>query len=199
MKRPFLIGLTGSIGMGKSTTAGIFAEEGASVWDADAAVHRLYARGGAAVEPIRLLCPESVVDGTVDRDILKDWISRDEDALQQIESAVHPLVARDRREFVERSIADVVVLDIPLLFENGIDADVDIVAVVSASAQIQRERVLARSGMSDERFNAILAKQIPDNEKRARADFVIETESMGVARRTVRQILSEIRKEYADA
>jgi len=199
MKRPFLIGLTGSIGMGKSTTAGIFAEEGASVWDADAAVHRLYARGGAAVEPIRALCPEAVIDGSVDRDVLKDWISRDETALQSIEIAVHPLVARDRCEFVKQSTADVIVLDIPLLFETGNEVNMDMVVIVSAPAEVQRARVLARPGMTVDRLDAILSKQMPDAEKHARADRVIETGSICAARHAVRDILSTVRKERANA
>ena len=200
MKRPFLIGLTGSIGMGKSTTAAMFAERGVAVWDADAAVHRLYAKGGAGVSVVAALCPGAVRDGAVDRAALKDWIRRDAGALKRIEAAIHPLVAADRAAFIDaatRAGKGIVLLDIPLLFETGADSTVDAVVVVSAPAAVQKARVLNRPGMTEAHLQAILDRQMPDAEKRRRADFVIETTTMDGARAAVTAVLTEIGKNDA--
>ncbi|WP_424990848.1 dephospho-CoA kinase [Fluviibacterium sp. S390] len=193
----FRLGLTGSIGMGKSTAAKMFADAGCDVWDADAAVHRLYAPGGAAVAPLAALHPEAVVDGAVSRPALKAWIDADPTALARIEKVVHPLVAADRAAFAARSSAPVTVYDIPLLFENGTQAQMDAVAVVSAPASVQRDRVLARGTMTEAQFEAILAKQMPDADKRARADYIIRSTSLAQAQEDVDRILQEIGHRHA--
>jgi dephospho-CoA kinase len=185
--------------MGKSTTAAMFAEAGVPVWDADAAVHRLYARDGAAVEGVRAICPEAVVDGEVRRDVLKDWIDHDPGVLKRIEAVVHPLVAADRAAFIAKAEADVVVVDVPLLFETGGEAAVNAVVVVSAPPKVQRARVLARQGMTEARFDAILARQMPDADKRARADYVIQTVTLEDARRGVQDVLNDIRRRAGHA
>ena len=191
----FRLGLTGSIGMGKSTTAKLFSEAGCDVWDADAAVHRIYAEGGAAVEPMRALFPEAIIDGAVSRDVLKQIIAEQPDALKQIEQIVHPLVAMDRAEFVAAAKSDIIVFDIPLLFETGGNERMDAVAVVSIDAEEQRRRVLARGTMSEAQFEAILAKQVPDAEKRQKADYVIVTDTVEHARQQVQDILKDIREK----
>ena len=173
-----LLGLTGSIGMGKSTTTAMFAELGAVIWNADDAVHAQYAKGGAAVEPIGEAFPGVIVDGAVDRNRLAEALGRDDTAFRRLEAIVHPLVATGRLSELEAARAAGVrlaVLDIPLLFETGGDRAVDAVVVVSADVAIQRRRVLSRPGMTVERFEAILARQMPDAEKRQRADFIVDT------------------------
>ena len=193
------VGLTGSIGMGKSTTAKLFSDEGCAVWDADAAVHRLYSQGGAAVDPMRDAFPNAVIDGRVDRSVLKQIIAEDSTALPRIEAIVHPLVARDRQAFLDSAQSDIVVFDIPLLFEGSGAAMMDAVVVVSAPADIQRARVMDRGTMTVDQFEHILSKQMPDAEKRARADFVVETTTIDAARTQVRAILDQIRKQKPDA
>ena len=173
-----VVGLTGSIGMGKSTTARLFAEAGAAVWDADAAVHRLYGPGGAGARAVAALAPGAVADGAVDRAALRRAVLADPGLLARVEAAVHPLVAQDRAAFLARARAEgarVALCDIPLLFETGGEADMDAVVVVTAPPEVQAERVLARPGMTREAFDAILARQTPDAEKRTRANFVIDT------------------------
>jgi dephospho-CoA kinase len=192
-----LIGLTGSIGMGKSTTAAMFREAGVPVYDADAAVHDLYDAGGGAVGPVGEAFPGVVRDGKVDREALRQAVLGKPEELKRLNAIVHPLVGRDRIAFFARAEAagaDMVVLDIPLLFETGGHANVDAVVVASAPADMQRERVLARPGMTPERLDAILAQQMADAEKRARAHFVVDT-SRGLepARRQVAEIIATVR------
>ena len=195
----FLLGLTGSIGMGKSTTAKLFADEGCAIWDADAAVHRLYSAGGAAVEPLGAEFPDALRQGAIDRNALKQIIAADATALKRIEAIVHPLVARDREMFKARASADIIVLDIPLLFETGGEKHVDAVACVSVDADTQERRVLARNTMTRDQFLMIRSKQMPDAEKRARADYVIITDTLDHARKQVRQVVDDIRAGLADA
>jgi len=192
-----LVGLTGSIGMGKSTTAAMFREAGVPVYDADAAVHDLYDVGGAAVGPVGEAFPGAVSDGRVDREALRQAVLGKPEALKRLNAIVHPLVGRDRSGFFEQATAagaDMVVLDIPLLFETGGHANMDAVVVVSAPADMQRERVLARPGMSPERLDAILAQQMADTEKRARAHFVVDTsKGLEPARAQVAEIIAAMR------
>ncbi|WBU56360.1 dephospho-CoA kinase [Paracoccus sediminicola] len=197
----FRLGLTGSIGMGKSTTARMFAERGYPVWDADAAVHRLYTSCGAAMSQVSAAFPGVIRDGVVDRALLKEALAEDDAALEKLEAIVHPLVARDRAEFISQAAqggAALVVLDIPLLFETGAEAGMDGVAVVSTDAATQRKRVLARPGMTEETLSMILSRQLPDDEKRARADWVIPTDDLSSAHAAVDEICREI-EERKDA
>ena len=191
-----LLGLTGSIGMGKSTTTAMFADLGAVIWNADDAVHRLYAPGGAAVGPVEAAFPGVVVDGAVDRTRLAEALGRDETAFRTLEAIVHPLVAQGRQADLDAARARGValaVLDIPLLFETGGDRSVDAVVVVSAPPEVQAARVLARPGMTRERFEAILARQTPDAEKRARADFIVDTgRGLEAARAQVQAIVAAV-------
>jgi len=189
----FRLGLTGSIGMGKSTTAGFFAEQGIPVWNADDAVHRLYGEGGDAVSPIAALHPAALVGNAIDRGALKAWIARDPGALKRIEGVVHPLVVMDRNRFLANATADIVLLDIPLLFETGAESSLDATLVVTAPSALQRSRVLARPGMTQELFDTILARQLPDPQKRARATHVIETLSLTSVRACVTAIIDYIR------
>ncbi|MEK6216057.1 MAG: dephospho-CoA kinase [Boseongicola sp.] len=191
--RPYVIGLTGSIGMGKTTTAKLFADEGVPVWSADDAVHRIYSKGGAAVPSVNKLCPDAVIDGAIDRAALSDWIVAEPDRLRQIEEVVHPFVAADRQSFIDGLSARIVLVDVPLLFETGADRYVDAVIVVTAPAEEQRRRVLERAGMTAAKLDMILAKQLPDAEKRARADFVVEATSLESARKAVQDVLGQVK------
>lgn len=198
MNRPFLLGLTGSIGMGKSTTAKMFAEEGVPVWDADATVHALYARDGAAVPAIAEAFPGVVVDGAVDRARLREVLNGEKQALSRLESIVHPLTTASRMAFIKaHSDADLILLDIPLLFETGADKICDAVLVVSVPAEHQRARVLARGTMTEAQLDLILDRQLPDAHKRARAHHVIETHTIEGTRAAVRQLIAEIRARHA--
>jgi len=190
-----VLGLTGSIGMGKTTTAALFRQAGVPVYDADAAVHALYAAGGAAVAPVEAAFPGVVVDGAIDRRRLSERITADPSALTRLEAIVHPLVAAERAAFLESAkAADVVVLDIPLLFETHAEGMVQAVVVVSAPEAVQRSRVLSRPGMSEDKLAALLARQTPDAEKRRRADFIIETDTgLEAAAQRVAEILATVR------
>lgn len=196
MNRPFLLGLTGSIGMGKSTTAAMFSDLGVPVWDADATVHRLYEPGGAAVRALSQDFPEAIATGAVDRAALKTRLAQDPDALALLESLIHPLVAADRMAFIDRARADgaaLVVLDIPLLFETGADQQMDATLVVTAPPEVQRARVLARPGMTPEHLETILSRQMSDVEKRRRATHVIETTTLEQTRRDVEDLVRAIK------
>jgi dephospho-CoA kinase len=192
----FVLGLTGSIGMGKSTTAEMFREAGVAVHDADATVHRLYE--GEAVPLIEAAFPGTTANGKVDRTLLAQQVLNDAEALKRLEALVHPLVRRAEEKFLADAKArgdQVVVLDIPLLYETKAENRVDAVAVVSAGDAQQRARVLARPGMTVEKFEAILAKQVPDTDKRRRADFVVDSsQGLDVARAQVQEILRAVAK-----
>ena len=194
--KPFVIGLTGSIGMGKSETAKLFAAEGIPVFDADAVVHELYA--GAAAPMIEAAFPGSTKRGAVDRAALAGLVTGDPAALARLESLMHPLVADRRAQFLENAAAPIVLLDIPLLLETGIKADA--VVVATAPEDVQRARVLARPGMTEEKFAALLARQMSDAQKRAQADYLVLTDKgLDHAREQVKMILADIRKKLADA
>src|SRR5882724_5596938 len=188
-----ILGLTGSIGMGKSTTAKLFTEAGVPVYDADAAVHRLYE--GEAVPAIEAAFPGTTVDGKVDRTKLSAQVVHDPAAIKRLEGIVHPMLGASRQKFLdeaERSGAPVAVIDVPLLFETGGEKRVDAVVVVTTAPEIQRQRVLARDNMSAERLEAILTRQLPDAEKRKRADFVVDTShGLDPVRAQIRDILDQ--------
>ena len=190
-----IIGLTGSIGMGKSTAADWFRQAGVPVFDADRAVHDLYAAGGAAVRPISKAFPGTMVDGAIDRTSLGAAVVGQSDQLARLEAIVHPLVRDAETRFLRKAEAvgeSMAVLEIPLLFETGADANVDVTIVVSAPADVQRDRVLERPGMSSDKFDALLTLQMPDDEKRKRADYVVDTS--GDMADSKRQIADIVRK-----
>ena len=188
-----ILGLTGSIGMGKSTTAKLFAEAGVPVYDADAAVHMLYE--GEAVPAIEAAFPGTTVDGKVDRNMLSARVVHDPAAIKRLEQIVHPMLGASRQKFLddaERSGAPVAVVDVPLLFETGGEKRVDAVVVVTTTPELQRQRILARDNMTSEKLDAILARQLPDAEKRRRADFVVDTsDGLDAVRLRIRDILNE--------
>lgn len=194
-----VVGLTGSIGMGKSTAAKMFADAGVPVFDADATAHLLYAPGGAAARAIAGAFPSVITpEGGVDRAALRAIVQHDPDAFARLEGIVHPLIARRRRSFLRRAArqgADVAMLDVPLLFETGADKRVDAIVVVSAPADVQRARVLARPGMTEQAFEALRARQVPDSVKRAKADYVLDS-SGGFAdmRLQVSRVLRSLRR-----
>jgi dephospho-CoA kinase len=196
---PFVIGLTGSIAMGKSQTALLFAEQGIAVHDADAAIHRLYGKAGGAVAEIATAFPGTMRDGAVDRALLSKRVAGDPAALRKLEAITHPLVRAEQDAFLgaaESRGDDIVVLDIPLLFETGADRELDAIVVVSAPETVQRERALSRPGMTEEKFASLLARQLPDVEKRAKAHFVIVTDKgEDHARQQVKMILAVLREK----
>ncbi len=196
MSAQVIIGLTGSIGMGKTTTAQMFRDEGIPVWDADATVHKIY--DGPGVNAIAMIRPQAIVDNKVHRPALAEWIVDNPTALKQLESVIHPLVAQDRAKFINDTSSPIVVVDIPLLYETGAEKSVDFVVVVTASEKEQRRRVMAREGMTEEKFETLKSKQMPDAEKRSRADAIIETTSLEAARTAVKNILEQIKNRLND-
>ncbi|GFE64549.1 dephospho-CoA kinase [Litoreibacter roseus] len=198
INRPYKLGLTGSIGMGKSTTANLFRELGIPVWDADAAVAALYEKEGAAVPLISAVLPDAIRDGAVDRAALKNKIAVDPEVLRTLEKIVHPLVQADRKAFAKvNSTAPILIFDIPLLFETNGDAEMDGVLVVTTSPDEQRRRVLDRGQMTEAEFEIILSRQLPDLEKRARADYVLETNSIDQTRADVVALIKKLEAKNA--
>jgi dephospho-CoA kinase len=199
---PFRVGLTGSIGMGKSETAKLFARLGLPVFDADATVHALYGPSGAGTAAIATRFPDAVTAEGVDRARLAKIVATDASALRELEALVHPLVREAEDRFIDAARArneELVILDIPLLFETGRDTTMDALVVVSAPEAVQRERVLKRSGMTPEKLEAILARQVPDAKKRAQADFVIETDKgLDHALAQVKRVAAELRRLAAE-
>ena len=192
-KNKYLLGLTGSIGMGKSTAAKMFVRRGFSVWDADAAVHDLYSLGGSAVEPIRSLFPDAVKNGFVDRPVLAAWLMASGERIEKLEEIVHPLVAAHRKNFIQTTENSLQLFDIPLLFETGADEWLSSVAVVTTDAETQKNRVMEREGMTQEKLALILDRQLPDSEKRKRADHLIFSDTLESAEKCVNDIVEEIR------
>ena len=188
----YVLGLTGSIGMGKSTTAKMFADEGVPVWDADATVRTLYGPNGLAAKIVANQFPEAMDGNAVSREKLRNLIAETPDVLDQLQTIVHPLVAADRAMFLKRENAPIVLLDIPLLFETGAEKECDGVVVVTVSPAVQRQRVLSRGEMTQADLEIILERQLPDKAKREKATWVIETLSLDAARQSVKDILHKI-------
>lgn len=202
LKQTVLLGLTGSIGMGKSTTAAMFLKRGIPVWDADSTVHKLYAKNGAAVKFFNQEIPSAVLNGEVSRVVLKKLIKEDINNLKKIEQIVHPLVAKDRLTFIENSKkynAPLIVLDIPLLFETGFYKLVDYIAVVTVDYTTQKQRVLDRESMTEEMFTQILDKQVSNEEKKRKADFIIPTETIEAAESKVQEIIVQLERQVRNA
>ena len=193
MEKLIKIGLTGCIGMGKSTTLKMFEDEGVLTWSADEAVSRLYAKDGKAVLKVQALTPESVVNNSVSREKLREQVKNRPEILLSLELIVNPLIKADRENFLRsNSQKKAVVLDLPLLFENKMELEFDIIVVVSASARVQKERVLSRNTMDIKLLNIIKSKQISDEEKKSRADFVFETTSIERTKKDVKEFLKEV-------
>ncbi len=202
LKQTVLLGLTGSIGMGKSTTAAMFLKRGIPVWDADSTVHKLYAKNGAAVKFFNQEIPSAVSNGEVIDICLKKLIKEDINNLKKIEQIVHPLVAKDRLTFIENSKkynAPLIVLDIPLLFETGFYKLVDYIAVVTVDYTTQKQRVLDRESMTEEMFTQILDKQVSNEEKKRKADFIIPTETIEAAESKVQEIIFQLERQVRNA
>ena len=179
--------------MGKSTTADMFSEMGCEVWDADRAVHRLYKKDGKAIDPLSRVFPTAIINNTVSREKLKEILAQNPNEFDRLEAIVHPLVAQDRADFIKNAKADILVFDIPLLFETQADKQMDAVACVFIDKETQKKRTLARGTMTETQFSQILAKQMPIDEKCALSDFVITTDSIEHAREQVIKILEAIR------
>ena len=195
MKKKFVLGLTGSIGMGKSTTAKMFEEAGIPVWDADAKVHQLYTGDTPVVQQIANIFPDAVENKTVNRETLKDLISKDKSVLQTLEKIVQPMISVSRNNFIASANNDIVVIDHPLLLESQSDSYCDAILVVSVDAETQRNRVLSRGSMDAETLDVIIAKQIPNTEKCKRADYIIETKTLEAARAQVQNVIKKIREQ----
>ena len=195
----YVLGLTGSIGMGKSMTAQMFANHGVPIWDADAVVRKLYVTGGLGATLIAQYYPEAIEDRAVSRSKLRKLIEVNPNVLDEIQTLIHPLVAADRAAFLINATAKVVLLDIPLLFEMGTDVLCDSIIVVSVPAHIQKNRVLARNEMTEIDFKLLLARQLPDAQKRSKARWVISTLTLDGAQSHVKDILTEIDKDLANA
>lgn len=189
----FLLGLTGSIGMGKSTTAGFFKDAGCDVWDADAAVHRLYAKQGAAVAPLSNLFPKALIEGAISRQVLKHELQKNPDLIEQLEAIVHPLVTQDRQTFIDSAQSDILVFDIPLLFETGADAHMNAVICVTIDEEEQKKRVLEREMMSEKMFEKVKSRQWSNSQKCEKADFVILTDTLDHVHAQVDNILANLR------
>ena len=189
----FLLGLTGSIGMGKSTTAGFFKDAGCDVWDADAAVHRLYAKQGAAVAPLSNLFPKALIEGAISRQVLKHELQKNPDLIGQLEAIVHPLVAQDRQTFIDSAQSDILVFDIPLLFETGADAHMNAIICVTIDEEEQKKRVLERGTMNEEMFEQIKSRQWSNFQKCEKADLVILTDTLDHVHAQVDNILANLR------
>ncbi|MBL6608022.1 MAG: dephospho-CoA kinase [Rhodobacteraceae bacterium] len=189
----FSLGLTGSIGMGKSTTAGFFKDAGCDVWDADAAVHRLYTKQGAAVTPLSNLFPKALIEGAISRQVLKHELQKNPDLIGQLEAIVHPLVAQDRQTFIDSAQSDILVFDIPLLFETGADAHMNAVICVTIDEEEQKKRVLERGTMNEEMFEQIKSRQWSNSQKCEKADFVILTDTLDHVHAQVDNILANLR------
>ena len=189
----FLLGLTGSIGMGKSTTAGFFKDAGCDVWDADAAVHRLYAKQGAAVAPLSNLIPKALIEGAISRQVLKHELQKNPDLIGQLEAIVHPLVAQDRQNFIDSAQSDILVFDIPLLFETGADAHMNAVICVTIDEEEQKKRVLDRATMSEKMFEQIKSRQWSNSRKCEKADFVILTDTLEHVHVQVDNLVAKLR------
>ena len=189
----FLLGLTGSIGMGKSTTAGFFKDAGCDVWNADAAVHRLYAKQGAAVAPLSNLFPKALIEGAISRQVLKQELQKNPDLIGQLEAIVHPLVAQDRQKFIDSAQSDILVFDIPLLFETGADVHMNAVICVTIDEKEQKKRVLERGTMNEEMFEQVKSRQWSNSQKCEKADFVIITDTLEHVHAQVESILAKLR------
>ena len=193
MTVPFLLGLTGSIGMGKTTTAGFFADAGVSVWSADSAVHRLYAQSKSVIDAVCDKFPNALKNGQINRDALMVYLRDNPKDFALLESIIYPFIAQDRLDFIAKNLdSSLIVFDIPLLFENNLQTEFNAVLVVSTDAENQRKRVWARPKMTIKKLDIILGKQMPDEEKRARADYVIETLTFDKTRAQVHDLIEKL-------